>query len=660
MKLKEHQMLTNYSSKAKLYSLNYLICYSRVLECENELKILYNSGFKLTNLSTGLDVFFRIRTKLRSTYERLLVEEFDFSLVNRFDTKLWIECYEKPLNWIEEYSGTSDLMHLRKLRSLLLHLLDEGSTLFQLLLRCPTGKFPYNLSIYSAILLRKRENLTHSIHSRSFNLLQEAITSEPFKGFGYFTMAKWSLQDGDNLLALYWGLVALSVSECEITENVLEFLKTLSRNIAISPSFGITQNSENFDILNGQLVQMAAHSILSKFTRNSHLKHLDQLSHSQIPKQKEKKIGNLSLSLKYSITILWILVGLEQKNDNNNNLLQSCLLAKLFQIHLEFIEEASIFNIFIAFATNQNYSKFFTHKNYETLSKINNFAFESLNQLLKRIAMRRCDCRVDSDLYLDYFIFETFRGMQAGTGDIDLIGYFVDVGLYIRGGLRDDYGDDELEGNRDNRDNRDNLSTCTLLSEGTIQMSTPLLSSTLNDNLIIKADYDKMKKNERSMKLLTHRFLSTKLEHIQSTIEPAHLKWTIPDYHSLISNFPKIQCSILNRQVKILITLSVLEELDLDKNKVGECREIIRFLNERISQNDQCIRLLSNPISQGSSSPYSPSYRNKLALNHIKSVSDFYHKESKDIIIMCHDPSRYYSALPNESGVFFTSNVMIN
>lgn len=559
-----------------------------MLECESDLKTLYKTGLKLVNLShDDLDCYFRIRSKLRSTYERLIVEEADFALKNNFDSKLWTECFEKPINWIEdEFEALKyNNLHLRSLRSLLVSFLDEGSTLFQLLLRLPHDKFTYNLSIYAAILLRKRENLSSSkLQARAFNLLQEAITLEPSRSLGYFVLAQWTEKDGDNLLAMYWALISCNAGAdagSDDSSAALEFLKCLSRKLSISPSF--SRHGNNCDLLNGQILQMASHTILSQLTGTSHLKHVDQLSHSQV-----KQCANSDdlKALKYNCAILWMILGMKSSLFTHCNgevsPIQSCLLAKLFQIHLEFIEEEAIFNIFIAFSTNPHYSTLFTGRNYETLSKINKFAFESLNKLLTRILESKKVEHVSSNVYVDYLMLKTFAELEQ----VNLFQYFLELNLFHRN------------------------------SDGTFSLFLA---------------HQKDKQRERSMKLLTHKFLTSQLESLEATIEPVHLPWTIPDYPALIGQFPKIKKSVQNRTIRLLITLPLLQELDLDKNKSSNCREIIRFLHERVNSSDPCIKLLE---VEGDNSTISPNFRESLSQSHVNSVKQFYETESKEIIVL--------------------------
>lgn len=558
-----------------------------MLECENEFKQLYNSGFKLVNLKGGLDQYFRIRSKLRCTYERLLIEETEFSLANRFDAKLWDECYEKPINWIQSHleiaSGSkSSMIHMRRLRSILVTLLDEGSTFFHLLLRSDKiiACFHYRISIYSAILLRKREKFSNSF--RAFNLLQDAITSEPFKGFGYLILAQWALEDGDELLAMYWALISFNVLEKE--EKALEFLKTLSRNLVVSPSFTLFKED---DVIVGQLFQMATHALLSQLTGSSHLKHLDQLSHSQL-----KNLDRVNFkTLKYLIIILWIILGMFEDQKGQVTQVQSCILAKLFQVHSTFISNSSITSILFAFASNEKYSKLFTGNNYKTIMKINIFAYESLNLLLKKLL--KIDTRLNEQVYLDYLVLESFSKGHEKFGS--LIEYFLENGLYFK--------------------------------------------KSDNDEIQIISTYEKIKKTERSMKLLTHRFLSTQIESIQATIEPTHLPWTIPDYPTLLKQFPKMRKSVLSREIRVFITLAVLQELDLDKS-LREIREIIRFLHERIDSNDPCIKLESGKTeTPDNQNDYFVNYRQKLKMTHLRSVKLFVNNETSNVKIICYDSS---------------------
>lgn len=555
------------------------------MECESEFKQLYNSGFKLINLK-GLDQYFRIRSKLRCTFERLLIEETDFSLANQFEVKLWEECYEKPINWIQNHLITVantkspvNTIHLRRLRSVLINILDEGSTFFQLLLRSDKiiTNLRYKILIYCAILLRKREKISKNI--RAFNLLQDAITTEPFKGFGYFILAQWSVEDGDDLLAMYWALISFNVVEKE--EKALEFLKSLSRNLATSPSFASFNED---DIIVGQLFQMATHALLSHLTGTSHLKHLDQLSHSQI-----RNLDKVNLkSLKYSITILWIILGMFGAQDQVSQV-QTCILAKLFQVHSAFITNSGITRILLAFASNDKYSRFFTGNNFEAISKINMFSYELLNNLLKKLLLVEVDTKLNEQVYLDYLVLDSFSTEIVFPS---LIEYFVCKGLYHR---------DE-------------------------------------DGIELISEHEKTKKTERSMKLLTHRFLSTKLESIEATIEPNHLPWTIPDYSTLLKQFQKIRKSVSSREIRVLITLPVLQELDLDKSQ-REIREIIRFLHERIDLNDPCVRLEHGEpgfYSGGEQNFYS--FRQKLKMAHLRSIKMFVRTESSSTVkIICSD-----------------------
>lgn len=507
-----------------------------MLECESELKTLYNSGYKLINLNSGLDTFFTVRSKLRCTLERLIVEEPAFSFANSFQLKLWEEVYEKPVKWIQDHleksSGkTSSSLHLRRLRSILVAFLDEGSTLFQLLLRVPNVTlFSYHFSIYAAILLRKRERLSVSLNAeRSFTLLQDAIVCEPENGYGYFILAQWVKFDGDNLLAIYWALISINTG---IPYNSLEFLKELSREIAVSPSFSNSKSD-----LSRELLQMASHALLSQLTGRSHLKHLDQLSHSQI------SLENADIkSLKYSCISLWLILGINKQSIVTQ--VQSCLLAKLFQLHNVFWSVPSIRSVFLAFASNPLYSALFTSNNYKSLEKLNNLAYERLNVLLKSILISN-DLDLNNQVYIDYSMLQSFANLQSLGSIID---YFIEQQLYVR----------------------------------------------VDDEVLLACSYEKTQKTERSMKLLTHRFLSTQLETLEATLDPLHVPWTIPDFPCLLRHFSKIRRSVLARDMRIVVTATVLAELDFDKMRNGQAREIIRFLHERLDINDPCIKIMEN------------------------------------------------------------------
>ena len=574
------------------------------MECENELKQLYNSGFKLVNLPrNNLNEYLRIRTKLRCTYERLIIEESNFSLSNSFDNKLWEECYEKPIEWIETHfdqKHKANNLHLRSLRSLFISFLDEGTSLFQLLLRClPDDKFTFNFTIYMAILLRKRESLNSNVfleqsYSRAFGLLQEAIMMEPFKGFGYFVMAQWTLKDSDPLLSMYWALTACNVKEPY--NSSMEFLKNLARNMVTSPSF--LNGSKQSDLLNCQLLQMAAHALLSLMTGHSHLKHLDQLSHSQI----QSKNCNIKM-LKYSCISLWLILGM--RSDPSSKLaetcfeqvspLHSCILAKLFQVHSEFLHEPEIRKVFLAFSSNPKYYLLFSGKNYEIIQKINTFTFDSLNNLLKKLLkMDKEEVELEKEVYIDFIIYNTDDAQNIHGSNNDIVSV---IDLFLKIGLLYDN----------------------------------------SDEIIIKASHEKNQKAERSMKLLTHQFLTTQLKALESTQEPSHLPWTIPNYCTLVRYFGKIKKLITNKECKILITWPVLQELDLDKNKRTECREIIRYLNGLVEASNPYIKVLDVHKEEFKvSCPYI-TYRRKLEVEHVNSVKYFYENVSKNvkIIVAC-------------------------
>lgn len=581
------------------------------------MKQLYNSSFKLVNLlRNNLDQYLRIRAKLRFNYERLIVEEPLFSFSNAFDQKLWEECYEKPVGWIEIESHflqeqKQSTLHLRSLRSLLISFLDEGSTLFQLLLRhLPDEKFSYNLSIYAAILLRKRENLnsiSENINScsRAFNLLQNAIIIEPFKGFGYFVMAQWTLKDNNPLLSIYWALTALNVKEPFPAAS--DFLKSVSRDISVSPSF--LHNRD--DLLNCQLLQMASHSLIGLITGSSHLKHLDQLSHSQV-----LSVADCDMKmLKYSCIIIWLIIGMFP-NDQISPL-QSCLLAKLFQVHSQFLLEPEIRKVFLAFSSNPKYYKLFSGKNLEIMKKINNFTFESFNNLLKKLLkIERKLLKLTSEIYLDFVIY----GSDASDDDVNI----------------DNTTPENPEASTVYNTSNSALDTDTIIVSASeaIHIGTQIdlislflrieLFSVSSDEINLKFHHEKVQRTERSVKLLTHQFLSTQIKTLESSLEPSHLPWTIPDYQSLLRHFPKIRKLITSRQCKIVITLPVLQELDFDKNRGGECRDIIRFLNELVETSDPSLRILEAQTS----------------LTHVQSVKYFYENESKDVRIIISDETR--------------------
>ena len=557
----------------------------------------------------NLDDYLRIRTKLRCNYERLIIEESEFSLSNEFDKKLWEECYEKPIGWIETHieqqeKHTRGILHLRSLRSLLISFLDEGTTLFQLLLRSLNDeKFTFNLSIYTAILLRKRENLsiTSQEQSRAFSLLQEAITNDPFKGFGYFVMAQWTLKDKDPLLSIYWALTACNVKEPFPAS--FDFLKTVAKSLVISPSF--LNVSTQFDTLNCQLLQMASHAIVNLMTGSSHLKHLDQLSHSQVSvKDCDVK------SLKYSCIIIWLILGMfKQKSSEQVSPLQSCLLAKLFQVHSEFISEPEIRKVFLAFSSNSKYYKLFSGKNHEILKKINSLTFESLNNLLlKLIKIDRNILKLDREIYLDFVLYSINDEDEDNSNSLNAHSSFDIVNLFLK-----------IE-----------------------------LLSVLDDEIILKSQYEKIQQTERSIKLLTHQFLSTQVKTLESSIEPSHLPWTIPTYSILLRQFEKIKNSISNRECKIIVTLPVLQELDLDKTKFAECRDIIRYLNGLVESSNPYIQLLEAHGNNNTSEFVS--YRRKLEIEHVKGVKYFYENVSKNVKIIIGNESEssyYFVPKPN-------------
>ena len=484
---------------------------------------------------------------------------------------------------------------MRSLRSLLISFLDEGSTLFQLLLRSlPDDKFTFNITIYTAILLRKREGLSpiSSINnSRAFNLLQDAIKFDPFKGFGYFVMAQWTLKDNDPLLSIYWAVTACNVNE-PFPES-FGFLKNLARKIVVSPSFLNVSNQS--DLLNCQLLQMASHALLSLMTGSSHLKHLDQLSHSKVSKCDVKM-------LKYSCIIIWLIAGMFFKESNEQvSLLKSCLLAKLFQVHSEFLNEPEIRKVFLAFSSNPKYYKLFSGKNYEILKKINNYTFESLNNLLMRLLkMENNELRLDKEIYLDFIIYS--NGIENDT---------------------DDYDETIVE--RDTSSSSDLINL--FLKIGLFYPS----SSSEDDEIILKYSHEKIQKTERSMKLLTHQFLTTQLKTLESSIEPTHLPWTIPNYFCLLRYFSRIKKLVANRECKILVTFPVLQTLDLDKTKRSECREIIRYLNELVESSNPYVKVLEARIDE---SIEFGGFRRKLEIEHVKSVKYFYENISKNVKVV--------------------------
>ena len=113
-------------------------------------------------------------------------------------------------------------------------------------------------------------------------------------------MAQWTLKDSDQLLSMYWALTACNVKEPY--NSSMEFLKNLARNIVTSSV--VLNGSNQSDLLNCQLLYKWLHMLfLSLMTGHSHLKHLDQLSHSQNTiKELQYKM------LKYSCISLWLIL----------------------------------------------------------------------------------------------------------------------------------------------------------------------------------------------------------------------------------------------------------------------------------------------------------------------------------------------------------------
>ena len=138
------------------------------------------------------------------------------------------------------------------------------------------------------------------------------------------------------------------------------------------------------------------------------------------------------------------------------------------------------------------------------------------------------------------------------------------------------------------------------------------------------------------MKLLTHQFLSTQLESIESKIEPKHLPWTIPDYLTLYQQFEQLRTLILSREIRVLITLPVLQELDLDKSR-REIREIIRFLHERIDSNDPFVKLHEKIDEDDGSNDHFYNYRQQLKMTHLMIVKVIVSTETSNVKIVCSD-----------------------
>ena len=202
---------------------------------------------------------------------------------------------------------------------------------------------------------------------------------------------------------------------------------------------------------------------------------------------------------------------------------------------------------------------------------------------------------LSKEIYLDYLSLETFSQVETFPEDFSLIDYFLKMGLYYR----DDTG-----------------------------------------LIILTSLHEKAKKNERSMKLLTHRLLTSKLESLEATVEPHHLPWTIPDYPALLSNFSKIKRAILEREARIIITLSILQELDADKMIKPITRDIIRFLHERVEAKDPCVRLqssdeLPNFQPHKSESLLLNNYRYKIYQKHYESVKKYLQDNDNDELGIC-------------------------
>jgi hypothetical protein len=509
---------------------------------------------------------------------------------------LWEECYSKPISWLEGALSTSTVSidRLAHFRNLILALVDEGATFYQLLLR---NRPDYAFLVYSAILLEKREKFVpfHKLPGqlnynnpcrRSFALLQEAITMDPFKGFGYGVLAQWARDDGDLLLAIYWALIGANVPEGE-SEKCLQFLKQLAKDFAVSPSQ--RADADSFEI-GSQVIQMALHTFLSQLTGKSHLKYLDQLSHSKLSAAPtaDPKI------LKYSCDVLWMILGMEKglfASTTDICPVRTCLLAKLFQINCKFLaSDPHVKQSFIAFATNPNYSRLFTGNNYEIIRKINPFAFDSLNSLLQEIA-RTCTIRnslpsVDAnnesssdELYFDDSLEEVVQKSQKTAPPAYTDYLMLESFQYDR-------NDEEC--------NDDDLIEFFIRSNLLIRRSG-------DSSLVLTAQQDKWKKSLHSMKLMTSHFLRTQLEMAESMELQDRLAWTVPDYPSLLRDLEKIQAAVLDRKVRIIISFAILNSLDLDKSNRPESRNAIRFLAERLEAKDLSIRFQPAPNNSKSS-----------------------------------------------------------
>ncbi len=135
--------------------------------------------------------------------------------------------------------------------------------------------------------------------------------------------------------------------------------------------------------------------------------------------------------------------------------------------------------------------------------------------------------------------------------------------------------------------------------------SGPYIEASIEAGLLVRQDgqlfvrpvLERSNRLNRSMKVLTHRLLEVRVNELTSPIEAAerlqHRPWKIIDYDALLHNWGEIKANCQQNQERYLITLVLLDQLDVAKQHEDCVREIIRFIHNAVTANNPSLRLQS-------------------------------------------------------------------
>lgn len=198
----------------------------------------------------------------------------------------------------------------------------------------------------------------------------------------------------------------------------------------------------------------------------------------------------------------------------------------------------------------------------------------------------------------------------------------------------------------------------------------PLLPALIDAELLIEVDgifkirpvHEKSFRINRSMKVLAHRLLETKVSALASPIEAAERlssqPWLLVDYEALMDLWPEIKKNIQENTAKYFISLSLLDQLDVAKNSIAQAREVIRCIHNWVSEGNPSIRLqsaqeassslpLKRPVfeeisktaeTSAEGTPFTAKALVRFRCEHLKTIMYLTNQPGEKITIVCHSP----------------------